>query len=444
MFKIYPVAEFEANCPVDNESLNIEGILIPGMRCLADTLCPRCGNRYFVDLPVGQAIWSPAILNQATHEIYDDYKVAWFSKLLLEDYQSQARQEIVPVVHKFFDAERIIIINCLDFLYGHSLLKLLNVQRYLDQHPDLGCCVLVPKQLVHLVPEGVAEIWEFPVSIKEGRRWYPSLDNWLKVNIASRKECFLSKAYSHPGNRFYDLRKFAHDLPDITKEINGYKPVILFNYREDRNWGQCLSQQQRNLQKLYDKLCRVFPDMVFVLAGFGRKNQIIEGKSKISDLRVESFDVETDKLWMSYMSHADCVIGVHGSNMLLPSGLAKTTIELVPRSRIGNTIQSFLFSSEKQDIRDGLLRYRMLFGDDNLTNILPSQVVDLVMYLLSLAPVNEAWFKVGEDAGAMQNLIQYQQDPVSRQIINNKKPQSRSRLGNKLKNIAENILWRLD
>jgi len=444
MFRIYPVPEFEANCPVDNENLSVEDILIPGMRCLADTRCPRCGNKYFVDLPVGQAIWSPTTINQATKEVYDDCGITWFSHLLLEDYQSQSRQEIVPVVHKFYDAERIIIVNCLDFLYGHSLLKLLNVQRYLDQYSELGCCVLVPTQLVHLVPKGVAEIWEVPVKIKEGRRWYPSLDNWLKEQFSSRKECFLSKAYSHPDNKFYDLHKFAHDLRDISEEIKGGGPIILFNYREDRNWGESLSRQQRNLQKLYDKLSSVFPDMLFVLAGFGKKNQLTEGKSKITDLRTESFDVETDKLWMAYMSNADCAIGVHGSNMLLPSGLAKTTIELVPRDRMGNTIQSFLFSSEMQDIRDGLLYYRMLYGDDQLTNILPSQVVELVIYMLSLAPINAAWFKVGEDAAAMQDLIRCQQSPVFQQRINYNKPQAKSRLESRLKSIAKKVLWRLD
>jgi hypothetical protein len=444
MFKIYPECEFEARCPEDDEELVINDVVIPGMRCLADTECPGCGNKYFVDLPVGQAIWSPCSLNQVTNQVYVDFNITWFSNLLIENYQSPSTDDITPIVHKYYDAEKIIIINCLDFLYGHSLLKLLNVQRYLENETELGCCVLVPTQLVHLVPEGVAEIWEFPVKIKEGRKWYPSLNNWLKAQITSRKECFLSKAYSHPGNKIYDLRRFAHDLPDITEQTGDYKNIILFNYREDRIWGKHLQQQQVNIQKLYDKLSALIPDMGFVLVGFGNRNQFIEGKSKIIDLRAESFELRVDRLWMAYMCEADCVIGVHGSNMLLPSGLAKSTIELVPTDRIMNSIQSFLFSSDTRDIRDGLLRYRLVYGDERLSDVYPSQVVDLVVYLLFFEPSMEAWFKVGEDDKALQKLVKIKQDSIFKMAQFHMKQKSGTRLKNKIRRIAHEILWRLD
>lgn len=404
LIKIFPEVQFDAQCPNDDESLQVKEIVIPGMRCLADTVCPICDNRYYIDLPTGQALWSPSVLNQATAEIYDPFNIFWFSSLLKEGYLNPVKSEVLPVVHKFFDADHVVIINCLDFLYGHSLLKLLNVQHHLESWPELGCCVLVPSQLKHLVPDGVAEIWEFPVPVKEGWKWYPSLQSWIKQQLATRKEVFLSPAYSHPSNQVYDLQRFVKEKPDISQKVNAHEPVILFSYREDRLWGRSQAHQQRNLQKLYNQLSSIFPKMIFILVGFGKQSQICETGAKLIDLRTERFDVQRDRLWMAYMRATDCAIGVHGSNMLLPSGLAKSTVELVPRSRIGNTVQDFLFACSNHDNRDALLYYRMLYGNESLTNIQPSAVTDIVTNVLAYAPLNSEWFKASVDRNIKESL----------------------------------------
>ena len=404
MLRIYPEIEFSAKCPKDGAALNIKNVVIPGMRCLANVTCPTCANNYYIDLPVGQGLWSPIVLNQATAEICDPLEMTWFSGPLQEGFTHRVTSEIVPIVHKFFDAERIVIVNCLDFLYGHALLKLLNVQRHLKNSPQLGCCVLVPTQLVHLVPDGVAEIWEFPIAIKEGWKWYVSLERWIDKQLIQRQECFLSPAYSHPSNQDYDLHCFVRNLPDISDRIETKQPIILFSYREERLWGRNLAAQQRNIQKLYHQLSLLFPDMVFVLVGFGHKNRISQTKAEIIDLRADKFDLERDRLWMAYMSMADCVIGVHGSNMLLPSGLAKSTVELVPRSRIANTVQDFLFSPNKTDLRDALLFYRLLYGNESLSSIQPSEVTNMVESVLLYSPINSNWFKVDNSQTALSSL----------------------------------------
>lgn len=396
MIRIYPDVEFDAKCPDDGMYLIATSVVIPGMRCLVEASCPACDARYFVDLHVGQAIRSPIVLDQKTGETFDSRDVLWFSNLLKKAYADQDVSSVIPTVHTFFATDRIVILNCLDFLYGHSLLKLLNVQRYLDNFPDIGCCVLIPSQLLHLVPDGVAEIWEFPVPVQDGWRWYHSLQAWIDAQLLTRRECFLSRAYSHPSNRIYNLNRFVRNLPDISNRINQHHPVILFSYREDRPWGRDQSHQQRNLQNLYNRLGAIFPYMVFVIIGFGNNSEICENGPMLVDLRSDSFCKEQDLLWLAYMQRADCVIGVHGSNMLLPSGLAKSTVAMVPRSRLGNSVQDFLFSSSDHDLRDSLLFYRMMYGNDNLSDIMPSEVADMVACVLSSARYNSWWFQVGE------------------------------------------------
>lgn len=417
MIKILPEIEFSAKCPKDKADLDVTGVVIPGMRCLADTICPSCGSRYYVDLPVSHALWYPVTLDKETAEIYEPFNVHWFSNPLREGFLNPVNSEIVPVVHKFYESDRLIIVNCLDFLYGHSLMNLLNVQRYLDNYPEQGCCVLVPTQLVHLVPDGVAEIWEFPIAIKDGWKWYPSLQSWISQQLAKRQECFLSPAYPHPSTHAYDIRRFVRDLPDISPETEKYQPLVLFNYREDRLWGRSLQAQQRHLQKLYNKLSAIFPQMAFVLIGFGDSNQILPSGAEMIDLRTDKFDVERDRLWMAYMSAADCTVGVHGSNMLLPSALAKATVELLPKSRLENTVQSFLFAPDKRDPRHALLYYRLLYGNNTLSNIRPSAVADLIASVVSFAHLNSAYFRSDQLTTPRKNLESLLQNTVYKQAV---------------------------
>ncbi|NJN92444.1 MAG: hypothetical protein HC878_20170 [Leptolyngbyaceae cyanobacterium SL_5_14] len=396
LLRIHPSLDLSLNCPKDDTKLEIKNVLIPGMRCLADTVCPQCKARYYVDLPTGHALWSAIALNQDTAECYDPRSSGWFGELLRKSFLNPVEDEITPTVHKFFGAKRIVIVNCLDFLYGHCLLKLLNVQRHLDQSPELGCCVLVPSQLVHLVPDGISEIWEIPLPIKDGWKWYFSLQKWIEQQAAQRDDIFLSPVYSHPSNRTYDLRRFVRNLPDISSEICGDSPILLFSYREDRLWGKNVADQQRNIQLLYNTLVETFPSLIFVLVGFGKQNQIHYTKGKIIDLRSNSFSVDLDRLWLRYMSAADCAIGVHGSNMLLPSGLSKATIELMPYSRLGNLFQDILMPQELQDIRIAFLKYRFLYGNESLTDVTVNDVTTVVKSVLLQNSRSEFWFSMGE------------------------------------------------
>jgi hypothetical protein len=420
VLKIFPKTDFSATCPHDGQALNIQNIVIPGMRCFAEGSCSVCNRSYLVDLPVAHALLTPLTFEKESGQIFGAEEEHWFHQQLSKSLAQPVSQEMIPIVHHFFDAQQIIIINCLDYLYGHALLKLLNVQRHLEENPDLGCCVIVPSQLLHLVPEGVAEIWEIPISIQAGWQWFPALATWIQHRCQSYQACFLSPAYAHPSHRVYDLRKYVRNLPDLTELMAGFQPVILFSYRQDRPWGNSLRQQHQRLQALYHRLNRQFPDMAFVLVGFGKGYQIRTSKANVIDLRVEKLTPEQDRLWMAYMSIADCAIGVHGSNMLLPSGLAKTTVELLPRSRQGNIFQDILMPVNLTNLRDIGFRYRFLYGNNQLSDIKVAAVVELVAAILAFNDVSLAWLKVGEEITPAEHSCVYKEhfsNPVTKQAL---------------------------
>jgi hypothetical protein len=100
----------------------------------------------------------------------------------------------------------------------------------------------------------------------------------------------------------------------------------------------------------------------------------------VLDLRDPAPSADSELRWVRLMRGADLAIGVHGSNLLLPSGFAAATLELVPEARYGNLFQATLLAE-----RDPLLaldRHRVLYGNDDLADISPERVARVAIALL--------------------------------------------------------------
>ncbi len=77
----------------------------------------------------------------------------------------------------------------------------------------------------------------------------------------------------------------------------------------------------------------------------------------IEDYRVDSFNEKIEKEICRVYSQSRLVIGLHGSNMLLPSAHAGMTIDLIDE-RWGNFAQDILY--QESDPRMASFRYRFL------------------------------------------------------------------------------------
>jgi len=120
--------------------------------------------------------------------------------------------------------------------------------------------------------------------------------------------------------------------------------------------------------------------MSFVVIGFGTTPKFPRG---IIDKRVNHFDVDMEHHWLALLWHTDCVIGVHGSNMILPTGLAECAVELLPEDRYGNILQDYLLKEGLNDPYKNLFRFRVLYGNKHLTDISPYRVAQVVVNQLT-------------------------------------------------------------
>jgi len=179
MIKLHPIPEAEFHCPHDNQQLQVIGWYIPGMHNLADLRCLECGREYYGDLHAGQVLYTPLLLEKDSGNVHDPFKVNWFTGWLKRSYANRSDKSLGFSEEKFRPLQRPLLLNCLDTLLEHFLLKSLNAQYYINHRPDLDLIGLILKIFRRMVPDYVADIWTVDLPLKRGIEW----NDWLAIEI---------------------------------------------------------------------------------------------------------------------------------------------------------------------------------------------------------------------------------------------------------------------
>ena len=387
MIRLHPKPQVQHACPHCREALAVKDWWIPGMRMLAVLDCPRCARQFYGDLPAGHGLYYPMLLEAGTGEVHDAQGVPWFAEWLRDSFAGRVDEPVPFAEEEFRPIRRPLLLNCLDQLYGHSLLKLLNAQYYLDHHPDQDLIVLIPRFLRWLVPKGVAAVWTVDLPLRKGNTWNDWLAKRLHEKIDSFAEAFLSVALSHPHPDDFAIERFTGIAPFDTArwtELLAQRPTVTFIWREDRLWEAARSRvgselrrwrnqagravlgaqsgatiqarpQERLVAQLGLRLRQSFPGLDFAVAGLGQRGRLPQW---ISDMRESEVDESIERAWCQRYACSHLVVGVHGSNMILPSAHAGAVLELLPPDRWGNLLQEIL--PRTADPRDALIRFRFL------------------------------------------------------------------------------------
>ncbi len=378
MIRIKPGIAFSDNCPHCEGELAARNVLWQGIHVCAVSECNNCGTEIISDLNVGQAFFTPYAVDLKRGLLFgNEVQSFWFGNPLLDSLLTPGNDSNISLyVEKFHCQPKVIILNCIDFLYGHSLLKLLNADIHLRENPDLGLIVIVPQCLRWMVPEGVAEIWTINITFDMAQRFYPRLDQLIHKECERFDEMYLSPAHSHPSD--FDISRFTKvDKHDFSN--HDYR--ITFIWREDRAWldhriwlliGHYINPVKRlllllqnfKISRLLVVLRKVFPGALFTVAGFGTATTFPKW---IDDQRVSAYNEDSERQSCQVYSESRLVIGVHGSNMLLPSAHAGLTIDLMPDDRWGNIAQDLLYQEENNRMTS--YRYRYLPIETSLSTL---------------------------------------------------------------------------
>jgi len=347
-------------CPeCSSDDIKVADILFPGIHILADCICNSCGLKFLNDFPIGHSLYYPAVVGKENFKDYSKLSYDWFHKTFLDAYKNQNNQPIKIEKKVLKETKDIIILNCIDYLYGHVLLKLFNAQSYLEQFPSKGLIIIIPKNFEWLIPEGVSEVWLVNIKLSKGREWYNSLNEFIKKELDRFDKIYLSLANSHPDFSEIDISKFTRTKRFSLESFNKKPYTITFINRDDRFWfsskiGEWLFQmltkiklvnfakiffsfkQNRKVSEAFKKIKNEIPSVNFYVIGIGKSGTF---PSFIQDIREERITKEIEIKWCKIYSVSHLVIGVHGSNMILPTALSAGFIEILPQTRYGNIMQ---------------------------------------------------------------------------------------------------------
>ena len=379
LIPVKPETHTDPLCPAcGSSSVKSVGTVFPGIHVLGNYHCEICQLDFLRDLPVGFALQSPTTIDlKSGKPIGEDKAEGWVQVPLLEGYasQSDAPIKIERIVNR--PAKDIILLNTLDFLYGHVLLKLFNAQYYLDHHPETPLVIIMPKSYAWLAPKEAAEIWLVDIRLGAAQGWYPSIDKQVQEWLKDFDHVDMARAYAHPRLSKVDIGRFSVIKPFDPARFDELPPHVTFIARTDRLWfhndlyeflhrtvkwmglGKSLGRifihaQDRLMKRAMRHILREEPRATFTVTGLAPKG----GYGNLAnDLRTEQMNPEVERAWCASYAKSQVVVGVHGSNMLLPTAFAVACVEILPDDRIGNMVQDIFV---RYDDRMQLFNYRFV------------------------------------------------------------------------------------
>ncbi len=344
-------------CQAKNPRIN--EFIVGSINIFANCSCSACDLEFAQIMPVGHSVDYPLSFGVNNKNIYKSTDCPDWLYLSVLKSHSEIRDEhvsIEKIVYKQYD--RVVILNTLDTLYGHVLLKLYNAVHHLNQDKQVGLILIIPAIFKWLIPAGCAEAWIVDLKLSDLIYSYPVLHKFVSDQFPRFKEVYLSKAFSHPEIHKGDFVHFTGLLPFNLDNYYNQKPTITFILREDRwwfktpldywfyricRWLNVLSfgtriltwRQNQLVKKTIKAIKRKLPESDFHIIGLGKRSN--DGYA--NDDRSVRTNSEIEKKWCRIYAMSHIVIGVHGSNMLLPSALAAGCIEILPEDRFGNIVQ---------------------------------------------------------------------------------------------------------
>ena len=356
------------------------GAVFPGIHILGEYKCRACGYRFYHDLPVGFAVDYDVAIGADDGQLHNPKQVSgWVHAPLMNGFRAPSDAEVRIERRVLRACERVVLLNTLDFLYGHVLLKLWNAQHYLDAHPDLGLVLLIPRSFEWLVPKGVAEVWLVDQKLSQAHGWHRSIDRQVQAFLHDFDEVWLGRGYAHPDKAGLDIERFTGVAPFPIERFAELPPRFTLVLREDRLWYRTPLHkwkhramrrvglggladayfrwdQHRMALSAFARIRQALPHATGAIVGLGDPRPVPDG---LEDLRTRALNADTERAWCRAYASSHAAIGVHGSNMLLPSALAGGCIEILPYDRYGNIAQDMAHRR-----RDALLLFLYRFLDE--------------------------------------------------------------------------------
>jgi hypothetical protein len=338
---------------------------------MADCTCNTCHFQFYQIFPTGHNVEDQLSIGKIDTRYYRTPEMeSWLFDSVVKANEGIRKQDVQIDKIVFRNCEDVVILNTLDYLYGHVLLKLYNALYHLDHQKNLGLILIIPKMFKWLIPDGCAEAWVVDLRLSDLAYNHESIQKFISQQFERFNSIYLSRAYSHPDSTAMDISRLTRIQPFDLANFKERKPTITFVMRQDRWWfasiadywfyrlcrklkilpwgSRMLSRRQNNLVKrAIRSISKRLPGTDFFIVGLGQEGNF---NGYAVDERETQIDDAVEMAWCKIYAKSHVVVGVHGSNMLLPTALAAGCVEILPQERYGNMVQdiSVRYSDRRQ------------------------------------------------------------------------------------------------
>jgi hypothetical protein len=389
-------------CPSCDGTLSPTSVCVAGMPIIVSASCPGCGRAFDFHWPAGHALLHPVIIDRETGAVHTG-GADWYARRVVACLASRENPASVEITVRgeCRPGREAVVVNCIDFLYGHVLLKLMSAPRHMRESPDADLVVIIPKLLAWLVPAGAITI-EVDLPLNRGLEWVRGLDATVDDVLRPSRTVRISPAISQPDVTNRDLAMLGVDLtPSQSHDRSDEALQVGFVLRNDRLWtgppslalrfarrllpkrlvqGLLLRRQHRNYAEVARRVRERHPSARFLALGIGHRGGL---PAYVEDLRTPDLMREELECLEAYR-HCRVVVGVTGSNMLLPSLLGGAVVELLSAFQLHNVGEDLIIPRESSpDPKLALFRYR----------ILPEESSPATVAATVLSVINDADFK---------------------------------------------------
>lgn len=384
MISIQPFDFSLAACPTcKHEKVEVRAYFFQGVHVLIDAYCQACELEFWHSMPIAQDYYHPIALRKSNlHNLAPHSSNEWLVRPLIDGLKG--RKQVPVRLEKTVYANRssdAIILNCLDDCFGHIFSKLWNAQTLQKNHPTKHLIVLAPKSIAWMIPSNVDETWLIAIPLAQANALLKGLDAGIKAELSRFKQVWLSQVPVHLDHHTrVDLEALLGRKRFPLKNFLSTNPCVTFALREDRLWhGSVLLgylylasvkfrlfsafrwlflRRQRSLVTRTAKLLhREIPNLSIYLTGLGKS---LAFSSAFQDYRVSQVSEEIEYQWMDIYAKSHIIVGVHGSNMLIPTALSAGFINILPRYKVDHIAEDTLLPYPNR-----MLQFMGRFLDEN-------------------------------------------------------------------------------
>lgn len=380
LIKLKPFAIAPPSClACGSAEVSCDKVLFPGTHIVLDCTCCVCQNTFYATLPVGHSTLFPVSFRKdGSQATYDPKAALWHALPLVKSMTSPPRIQGINIdLQTYSECRKIILLNCLDPCYGHSLYKLFHILHLREAYPDWGIAAIITPNLAWLLKGQVAEAWCVHVSAANTNENLTELNEFVNRQMDRFEEIAISKAnFSNVFGKI-DIYKLIPCTPFRLENYSRSPFRVTFVLREDRYWlkskllnwlffgsnkykarkytNPLLTRRQNHLYgKVAKRIRKHLPEAEFYAVGLGNEGSL---SGIIHDWRLCRPSEEDEHSWLRLYASSHLVIGIHGSGMILPSSLAAAFINIVPRYKIDHIAEETALVHVPQKLQQYLGRY---------------------------------------------------------------------------------------